>query len=667
MSKFSPLKHLYYKAMMMLFLLMLLVICAQARVVATVLYKPFQGSINLNMNGSNSPDEFYWPHPQGFYLIECQMTGTLPAGTLTGSVNGITIIPGVALRQLFISTKLVQFGISLNVNQFQTFPLQCSSVGLKYKIYDMAGRLIVDWREIVLIRSDYISDISLINNVDLFLQDNPNDRGDEPINSNDWNGSYETITQSQDINNRNNYVVNTTHLNPMHSIATPTPNANYLNFTIRNRSCVQAPSSELHLYWTIARTHEPWSHDWTNFNASPFYFDNKIIYQGLNYPLGNAISISNPLDYASAENVIPVASLPAGGSVTMNYPWIVPNPVWYTKGTYSGAFPLQMSRINSNPVICLLARLDEIGKPNNGYHWNPALTDNTDIVDYARANNNVVTRNTYILNSSNGYKRGEVNATIPRSSVGEIIINPRPGANPNPINIGFVRNGLNNNSESVIQQPDFTMYGQVNIYLDKLIWDRWMMGGMEGENIEVVDDQQIKITNPNYASLSNIQLNENEFGWIGVETEYYTSSTPVSDFEYVFSVGELNSNNTINSRKLVGSPTTFFATVLSTPKFESDTDSVNVRPLNIKNDNSNSLKLFPNPAGEVLYINSNFTSGNLQLYIYDLYGKLILFKNELTIQGQNSLKLDITDLTANTYILKIVNNESTVVQKFVKQ
>ncbi len=522
-----------------------------SRVVATRICNEYNGTIT---SIENNAFEFN-TRVAGNYNVQCQVVAPAPYSysSFQGSINTIVQNPNTTVTNFFNSFTNYQFGYSLFISN--NLPPQCSKYIIKYKITTMSGTTELDWTEIEIVRNDYFNvnptnEAQFLNTPELFLQDDIKDLGYEV------NNATKSFTASKDIWNRQDNSVSIYHLNPMHSIQTPVPNTNYLNYTIRNRSCANTPTSNLRLYWTIARMHEYWAHDWKNYSRGTHYADNKVVYSGSDKPLGNEITITDPFDYGSSESAITIPSIAGGSTYTSRKSWLVPNPDWAKNGSYSGQYPIQFSSANSNPVICLLARLDEPWKTNNGYPVNPSETDKTDIVYYAKENNNVVTKNSFILNSLDGYIWQPAIGN-PRSRSGEIIVNPPTGANPDPINIGIIRDTLAYDS---LTPPDFTQHGQVNLYLDILLWNRWVDGGMAGENIEVIDDQFIKVTNSNFAKLGNIQLYEGEISKIAVETEYFEANPPETDYDYSFAFGSLNSTNT-----LLGSPTIFEATVLSTP------------------------------------------------------------------------------------------------------
>jgi len=653
---------------------MLLNLKVYSFVVSTDVFTVRNGAVNEGRTGSSAPDKFTWPYPTTYYKIECQISAPYSYSSFQGNVNGTALNAGSEVPFLLIENTEVQLGYIFQVFSPTAMPPQCSQFTIKYRIRTFLDVILVDWRETNLIRNDYLAyeqdGPNLLTVPDLFLQDKPfnpsrpNDPWDKGTKPSIDLGTYDYkwVTQSQDIWNRHYDDDVSSHINPMHSIQNPA-NTNYLYFTIRNRGCVSTNDAQLHLYWTIARFKEPWAHDWLNFNRGTHYADNKVVYLNNDYPMGNEITLYNTLDYTSSEQPITIAGLAPGATYTYRHPWVVPNPIWYKNGTYVpkvGNFPIQFSSENGNPVICLLARLDEPWRTNNGYDPNPALTAESEITSYVADNNNVVTRNTHILNSSGGYK-WQTAGSNPRGQSGMLIANPEPGENPDPIHIGIKRD--TSIYDTTMTPPVFTNNGQINIYLDELLWERWVDGGMEGRNIEVIDDQIIKVTDANFASLENIQLDEGEFGWMAAETEYYENNPPAANYDYAFAVGSLD----INSDMFTGTPTHFIGTVLSEPTIEdNEGGDYFTTGINAFENINDQVKVYPNPANSIMYVHFKLTNAeNIKVEIFTLQGKIVQGSDENAKIGNNVLKFNIDNLENGAYFIKISGTDKNLVQRFI--
>ena len=84
----------------------------------------------------------------------------------------------------------------------------------------------------------------------------------------------------------------------------------------------------------------------------------------------------------------------------------------------------------------------------------------------------------------------------------------------------------------------------------------------------------------------------------------------------------------------------------------------------IENEVQNVVKLFPNPASEMLQIEWN-TIQPEKIAIIDFTGKIVLQK-ELETSKQNT-NLDVSNLAKGMYLVKIVGKEGEYSQKFVKE
>lgn len=652
---------------------------SKAMIVAYDVWGGLGSPLKITHLGSTAPDKFIWTYATGVYIVSCEVVNapnnftSFQGNCNTFEVNAPSTTSG-GIRVFLNYMQEVQLGYDLRVNDPNFFPPQCSNYGIKFRIHDMRERLIVDWREIRIIRNDYLykesNAISLLNVPDLFIQDrsynsqqpqNKWDFGHEPfldLNTPQYN--YTWVTQSQDLWNRYYDDQNSTHQNPMPSRADP-PLTNFMNYRIRNRGCALAENADLHLYWTIARLHEPWAHDWYNYSRGTHFQDNKIRYNNFDYPLGNEVCLNDISIRTSQEEVIHLSSLSGGGIVEGSYPWYVPEPDIYRLGSYipgSGLFPIQFSAANSNPVICMLARIDETTKQNNGYYYNPSITSMTDIETYVNSNNNVATRNTYILNNAGGYAWRPVNGN-PRSRGGEIIINPVPGSDPRPIHIGIKRD--TSIYDTIGEHPDFLENGHINLYLDQLLWDKWVEGGMVSQNIEIVDVQVLKVTNPDFAALYGISLAENQYGWMAVEAEFYGNNTPEEDYLYSFGIGELD----LDKQLLVGSPTIFNANVLHNPKIENTNEMDENIDFKILEKNEEEMKVFPNRAFENVYICLPNSTGkkieNVAVEIITLQGQVI--KKQEFNNYVSPLKLGLENISSGTYILSVKTNKNQYFKK----
>jgi hypothetical protein len=82
-------------------------------------------------------------------------------------------------------------------------------------------------------------------------------------------------------------------------------------------------------------------------------------------------------------------------------------------------------------------------------------------------------------------------------------------------------------------------------------------------------------------------------------------------------------------------------------------------------DNSN-ISIYPNPAHQIL--NVEFLSNQarpLQLMVLDQLGRLIINKNTNTVQGKNTIPINVSRMQKGIYYLKINGNSNSSTHKFI--
>ena len=88
--------------------------------------------------------------------------------------------------------------------------------------------------------------------------------------------------------------------------------------------------------------------------------------------------------------------------------------------------------------------------------------------------------------------------------------------------------------------------------------------------------------------------------------------------------------------------------------------------LSTSNINSTSLhfQCFPNPASDVVYINSSQKMESGELKIFDISGKMVLQKEVSKLDGEN-IEIDISNLGAGTYLIQVSNDGRLGSQKLI--
>lgn len=152
--------------------------------------------------------------------------------------------------------------------------------------------------------------------------------------------------------------------------------------------------------------------------------------------------------------------------------------------------------------------------------------------------------------------------------------------------------------------------------------------------------------------LKNVDI-QNPF--IGV-IERTNITSFVSSFSQTEGIAHIVGNKYFLSRESVNRNINGNQVVLPQHLFRFDNGSF--KTLNIEEYNSISLKVFPNPSQDVLFINGIEVK---KIMVIDINGKAILN------QKNSSNQIRINKLTAGTYFLKIVSKSNTIItKKFVK-
>jgi hypothetical protein len=184
---------------------------------------------------------------------------------------------------------------------------------------------------------------------DLYVQDTPDDVGNQP------NNESAVLYVSEDIWVRNNDdgLATQSHQNAVYK----TTGSNYVYVRIRNRSCNTAsPAATVRLYWANASTGLSWPDPWTGGITSPALMGSQVGMQS-------------------------TGVIAAGGSQVLRFEWTVPNPLDYAVlGPGMNHF-------------CLLARVEEPGV---------TLSETTDLWNNVKNNNNIAWKNIAVENAVPG-------------------------------------------------------------------------------------------------------------------------------------------------------------------------------------------------------------------------------------------------------------------------
>ncbi|MCP4217381.1 MAG: zinc metalloprotease [bacterium] len=191
---------------------------------------------------------------------------------------------------------------------------------------------------------------------DLWIQDYPDDIGDEP------NTISEKMYRSQDIwiRNSNDGLINQEHENPVYG------STNYVYVRVKNRGCDSSDSGTVKLYWAKASTALSWPAPWDGSITSPALMGDPIGSQSVTVSSG---------DYEILE-----------------FAWSPPNPADYS------SFGADKSH------FCLLARIETSSSSPYGM----TTPETSGLNSNVRNNNNIAWKNVTIVDASLGSEIGYV-------------------------------------------------------------------------------------------------------------------------------------------------------------------------------------------------------------------------------------------------------------------
>jgi hypothetical protein len=85
-------------------------------------------------------------------------------------------------------------------------------------------------------------------------------------------------------------------------------------------------------------------------------------------------------------------------------------------------------------------------------------------------------------------------------------------------------------------------------------------------------------------------------------------------------------------------------------------------------ENISGISMYPNPAGKQLSVSYTAKSdAEVNLTVYDVYGKLILKQQQIALRGNNNIKLETEALESGVYVMELSNGPSSKKIKFIKQ
>jgi len=301
-----------------------------------------------------------------------------------------------------------------------------------------------------LLASDALIPPPSIAAADLWMQDTPEDQGDEP------NNVSTAFYVSDDIwvRRQNDGLTTQDHENPIYRPAGP---PNYVYVRVRNRSCATADSGTLKLYWAKASSALGWPKPWDASVTSPAL---------MGEPIGSQ----------------PTGSVPARGSVILTFPWNPPNPADYASFGAGKAH------------FCLLARIETAAAPPYGM----TTPEGNDLWQNVKNNNNIVWKNITVAEPGGG-----------GSKVGSVVVGKLLRGDWQ-MKVVFIVPHEKIVGEPLPNLPRHLLeWGRVEVTLGAQLYARWKEAGFRGRGVEAASRYRAVIREPE-ASIGPLRVEAGE-------------------------------------------------------------------------------------------------------------------------------------------------------------
>lgn len=262
------------------------------------------------------------------------------------------------------------------------------------------------------------------------------------------------------------------------------PGSNYVYYKIRNRGTDTSKTAKLFIHWTLGGMNgQNWPIAWQDVVGNRF----------TNMDSTQPSVYLNTYPYGDSVNRVPVMIPPIapGDSLVGYYEWTdAPNPLRY----YSlvGGQPLYDQELS----ICMLGRIVTCDLDSFGM----ARKETIRTADNVRNNNNIVLRNTKVINTNGVFGKKSVRL-MARNFDGTA-----------PIKLILRQNHI----------CPFMTFGEISLTMNDALWRAWVEGGYLGNGLLVTGSNEVKVTDINAFELNNIHLPSDSIGFVDVVFELDT-------------------------------------------------------------------------------------------------------------------------------------------------
>jgi hypothetical protein len=500
----------------------------------------------------------------------------------------------------------------------------CDDYTLTFSLYENSTQTLITYGSLT-VEASSIPNITgglRPEGVDLMMRDFTNDQGRERNTDTKWAEAF----KSPDLWNRRTTgtPVPTDHQNPDYS----QQNYNKAYVRIWNIGCTDFDVTEnyadVHIYWTIARSGEEWPKHWKHYSNADASENNApdIRYQNIIRPLGSEITISNKDDYSSSSDPVELPDIDCGDSyIIPEVEWKAPDPDWYT-----------LDPEFNPPVICLLARIVSDIDPIED---DP---ERSDVYNYIKDYNNVVTRNTFLTDVS-GFLVGTGGSNWKTNWV-----NTAVNVNEPNVDINLIVMNLTDESET----DDITDFASFKIKLDSTLYEEWAGNNGTVEGADTIDYGLFDVTEPDKITFYDIPYDTGMLNSVSFQFEFNASQLDgyVHTYYYGFTHQIIDQGDTS-----YGNPVILRAVVPATSPFGGGPIITSV----VDVENENQINIFPNPFKDNINILfDNLNSKVIYVKLFNAEGKLIK-SEEFINNGAKMYDLNTQELTSGIYVLKIYN------------
>ncbi len=295
---------------------------------------------------------------------------------------------------------------------------------------------------------------------ELIARDNTMDIGIEPHSTSD-------MWASPDIWNRRNTTGSMfVHQNPGYISADGL--GNLMKMRVTNIGCSNSAPSYVKMYWTLGSTGEHWPNSW---NGSQMVGA---------APGGGELTLSSGYSTYTPGSGYAVPALPPGADAVISAKWFPPDPATFAS-----------SLVPPDAAICFLGRIDD---PLQDPMFDERSSPTTSITGNVYRNNNIVTRNTTLINLN-----------------GQFLLAPPPRTSSVLLHSYLLSSHLFDVSFSAISQSSvaFGGLGTITLTVDDNLWNAWIQSGQLSEGLFVSNPQlhELTVTDLTNAVLRGISMN----------------------------------------------------------------------------------------------------------------------------------------------------------------